>query len=386
MSSYLLTGGTGVIGSALVPVLLEDPATRVTLIVRARDEAHLGERKRGLLSYWGLQPEDEARLRFLAGDVVAPRMGLSGKDYDLLTSEVTNVIHCAGNVNLKQPLEVARGNACGGVTTVLDFSQRALISGNLRKVDVTSTVGVAGRMEGIVEERRFTEPRRFRNTYEAAKAEAENLLWDAIDRGVPVTIHRPSMVVGDSRTGKVSRFQVFYYLADFLSGARTKGILPALGEKALDIIPVDVVSRAIALSANDDATAGSVFHLCSGPEKMLLLAELSTRVRAELVAHGHRVPRLRYVSPRVAGALARAASACTRGAFQKRISTLPHFLSYLREDQAFSALQTRNLLYGQGSEVPTPQSYLTPVLHHFNAFGTQRVCDERHDQQKTPDP
>ena len=56
------------------------------------------------------------------------------------------------------------------------------------------------------------EVRTFHNTYEQAKAEAEEYLYPFMaDERLPITIHRPSMVVGDSMTGKAISFQVFYH-------------------------------------------------------------------------------------------------------------------------------------------------------------------------------
>ncbi len=72
----------------------------------------------------------------------------------------------------------------------------------------------------------------FHNTYEHAKFEAEQWLLQKMEAGFPATIFRPSMVVGDTQTGKIIRFQVFYFLAAFLTGQRTAGILPRLRRRS----------------------------------------------------------------------------------------------------------------------------------------------------------
>ncbi|RIK75039.1 MAG: hypothetical protein DCC67_15800 [Planctomycetota bacterium] len=264
-NDVLLTGGTGVVGAALVPELAAKKQDVVIhLLVRARDESDLARRADELHGYWRScgQPIDPGRTRFYRGDVTQPRLGLDDRDYAALSACVTHVIHSAGNVRLNESLADARRSAVDSARHIVEFARRGLQQGVLGKVDALSTIGVAGRLRGIVPERRLTERRSFRNTYEAAKAEAEELLWREIDAGMPLTIHRPSMVVGDSRTGRAIRPQVFRYLADFLSGRRTGGFLrPSagrLGVCARDGGPrVAPVQRPGAGTAAGGAFAGS---------------------------------------------------------------------------------------------------------------------------------
>jgi nucleoside-diphosphate-sugar epimerase len=70
----------------------------------------------------------------------------------------------------------------------------------LEKVEFVSTVGVGGH-RAVVPETWLTEPRAFHNTYEQAKAEAEaeESIRGEVERGLPLTVHRPSMVVGAGR-------------------------------------------------------------------------------------------------------------------------------------------------------------------------------------------
>ena len=52
MACVLVTGATGVIGSELVPLLLERPDCRVRLILRAKSQDHLRSRLAELAAYW----------------------------------------------------------------------------------------------------------------------------------------------------------------------------------------------------------------------------------------------------------------------------------------------------------------------------------------------
>jgi thioester reductase-like protein len=104
--------------------------------------------------------------------------------------------------------EEAHRSSVSTTIQALAFAARA----PLKKFEYISTVGVGGKMNGPLPEKRLTIPREFHNTYESSKAAAEDLVWAAAEGGLPVTVHRPSMVVGDSRTGRVRGFQIFYHL------------------------------------------------------------------------------------------------------------------------------------------------------------------------------
>ena len=366
MRDVLLTGGTGVIGSALVPRLLECADVRLTLLLRAESESHLNDRGRELLHFCDVaESAVQERVRFVAGDVCKPNLGLAPEAHNWLTRNLTAVIHSAGNVKLNQPLDIARKNACQPISEVLALARSCR---NLRKVDVVTTIGVAGRMPGVVPERRLTEQRQFHNTYEQAKAEAEDILWCAIDEGVPITIHRPSMVVGDSRTGKVASFQVFYYLTKFFRGENTWGLLPRLDGATLDIVPVDYVADAIALASKKGIGVGETWHLCSGPEFTLDLPALRHMLANWASCRGQGVRTTRELPRWCFRVGAKVAAAVTRGRVQRVLHGLPFFLEYMDIQQSFSNASTRSVLSASGIDLPSPANYLNTVLdYHWNS-------------------
>jgi thioester reductase-like protein len=370
MSCVLITGATGVIGSELVPLFLDSDDCRLRLIVRADSASHLQERTGELLAYWGRRPQDPAvagRVEVLAGDVGRPRLGLDDATYRRLTGEVTHVVHSAGNVKLSQSLEEARANAVGSAQRVVEFARSCQDRGLLQKLDVVSTMGVAGRMPGLVPERRLSEPREFHNTYEQAKAEAEELLFQELQTGLPVTIHRPSMVVGNSQTGRIRRFQVFYYLCEFLSGSTTRGIIVDTGEARLDIIPVDYVARAIHIASGQADSVGRVFHLCSGPKNAVRLADLAERLYELAVIRGEKALRLRRVPLRRFRRLLPWVGRMTRGKMRRMIQNLPFFLAYLDEQQMFDIVQTRAFLSARSVALAPPARYLEKLLDFYHA-------------------
>lgn len=366
MTVYFVTGATGVVGSAIVDHLLRHSDCRLRLLIRARSAEELAERLQKLLTYWECDEHDaRARVSACAGDTSQPYLGLGEEAFGRLAHEVTHVVHSAGVVRMNLPLEDARAAAVGAARNMVALWQAGRAAGVLRKVEYISTVGVGGRMPGAVPERWIDTPRAFHNTYEQSKAEAEVEIRQAAQAGMPVTVHRPSMVVGDSATGRVISFQIFYHLAEFLSGRRTFGVFPDPGVTQLDVIPTDALARAIAWSSQTDATIGRILHLCSGPGRSPAIDQLRTRVRERFVQAGYRLPRALTVPP----AFFRAAIPVVRvfsGERERRaLSTLPIFLDYLAEAQAFSNDETIALLEHAGIDVPHPDAFLDVVIDRY---------------------
>jgi thioester reductase-like protein len=361
-----LTGATGTIGSALVPALLADNDASLCLLIRAPDDRALSERLEGMLAWWGMATGDPriSRIRALRGDIAQPGFALGDDAQARLADETTHIIHCAASVKLTMSLEEARATAVAPTRSVLELGRRCAASGGLRKMDLVSTVGVWGRSPGLMPERPLPEVSEFHNTYEAAKAEAERVVWSE-GAGLPVTVHRPSMVIGETVTGRVIHFQVFYHLCEFLSGTRTFGIMPALGSMRLDTVPVDWVAAAIRWSSDRPETAGRVFHLCSGPGASIALTALQERVRAEWAASGRRLPSLKRVNRRLLERLVPLIGALAGEKARRALRGLPPVLAYLAEDQAFSNAETSRLLGPAGMPVPPVDSYLGAVLQHY---------------------
>lgn len=212
MKHYFITGATGAIGGALVPVLLREPQARLTLLLRAASADEVNTRLQSLCRFWQPSIVDTSwreRLRALRGDVTLPDFGPAAADYRQLAGECTHIIHSAGNVRMNLPIEQARRSSVDSTRHIVALAHACA---RLEKVEFVSTVGVGGRTSGTVPEEWLSSARSFHNTYEQAKAEAEDIVRVEVEGGLPLTVHRPSMVVGDSSSGRIIHFQVFYHL------------------------------------------------------------------------------------------------------------------------------------------------------------------------------
>jgi thioester reductase-like protein len=365
MNNYFITGSTGVVGSAIVGELLAGDAVNLHLLIRAKDDAELSRRLGKMLQFWNVSPDSDVAKRIypLRGDVTLPQFGLSTDEYDHISQNSTHVIHSAAIVKMTLPLEEARHSAVTSVKSIIELAKISLNHGVLQKVDIVSTVGVAGITPGLIPEQPLLNVDKFHNTYEASKSEAERYVFKNRGR-LPVTLHRPSMVVGNSQTGKIIHFQVFYHLCEFLSGQHTHGLIPKTEGVFLDTIPVDYVARAIVYSSlHPKETSGELFHLCSGPILSIPISDLVGWVRDRL--RGSSSIKLRTVPSRLFR-LGLPIMSWFAGDREKRaLRNLPLFLDYMDFPQQFSNLRSAAFLQNAGIALPAFPEYLPAVLDFY---------------------
>ena len=377
MSRYFLTGGTGTVGSCVLQHLLEQRDCHIDLLVRADSDSGAELRKLHLLQ--SVIGDDGAkyasRVTAIRGDTQLPLFGMPRDHYERLVGVCTHLIHSAGLVRMNLPIEKARASAVGSAENIIHFARALKESGQLQKVEFVSTVGVGGYLKEVREDW-IENSRIFHNTYEQAKAEAEIRIREAIGEGLPITVHRPSMVVGDSRTGHTLHFQVFYFLLEFLSGARTHGVFPDVGSARLDIVPVDFVAEAIVRSSESAATIGKVLHLCAGPLDAVPIRQLQAMVHDQLTARGERVYKTRYIARPVFRGLVRGLRLFVDAKTRAALGTLPIFLDYLDTEQSFDNVRSMAWLKQEGIAISRTGDYLPRVLQfYFSAKRPSRPRD-----------
>ncbi|MCD6728314.1 MAG: SDR family oxidoreductase [Solirubrobacteraceae bacterium] len=228
---------------------------RVLCAIRARNDAHAGERLDETLRRLWRSPPARARrqLRAVACDLEAGPMTLAGLD------EVTHVLHAAAAIGFEQSIEQARSANVGGTRAVLGLARRAP---RLQRVVHVSTAYVAGTWEGSFAEDDLDVGQGFRNTYERSKLEAELLVREAA-RDLPVVVARPSIVMGESRTGWTTSFNVLYPLLR----AYRRGLVarvPADPDGYVDIVTGDYVADGLVHLLLDAPTADGAYNLVSG--------------------------------------------------------------------------------------------------------------------------
>lgn len=252
----LLTGATGFLGAYLLDALLRGGAERVICLARAGDDREAVSRVRDNLGRFGLwRPEFAARIEGLAGDLTAQRLGLDAGRFDALAGELGLICHNGGAVSFAQPYERLRPANVGGTLEVLRLAGRA----RPVPVHVVSTLGVfmneAWRGKTVTEVDQPDDPDGLHGGYNHSKWVADRVARLARERGLPLAVHRPARVTGDSRTGRSVREDHFSRLLTTFAQA---GMVPDLPHSE-DLAPVDYVAGAIAHLALS-GRHGSDFH------------------------------------------------------------------------------------------------------------------------------
>jgi thioester reductase-like protein len=205
-------------------------------------------------------PHTLDRVSLVEGDITAPGLGIDPANHDVL-EQVTEVWHLAAIYDLAVAEGIARRVNVEGTARVLEFCQSRPQFSRLQYV---STCYVSGSYEGEFTEDSLDEGQTFLNHYESTKFEAEALVRKAMADGLPATIYRPGIVVGDSRTGQTQKYDGPYFLAAFMQKQLKLAVVPAVG--AIDHVRVSLVPRDFVIDAMDqlsvlDRSIGQTFAL-----------------------------------------------------------------------------------------------------------------------------
>ena len=264
----LVTGATGFLGVRLVHELLEkNPDATLALLIRDRTGQSGQQRADGFVL-----PEARPRVRVYSGDVSHPNLGLDTSAWQQLAAETTRVIHSAATVRFDHTIEEARQINVEGTRRVLDFAAAAR---GLRSMAYVGTAYVAGERSNLIREDELSIGQRYRNTYEQTKSEAEALVRSRLD-SLPGVILRPSIIVGDSRTGVTSSFKMMYWPLKIYARGLWRTV-PGYPDAVLDIVPVDFVASAVARAVFDETALGSTLHLCAGPRGSATIEQVARR-------------------------------------------------------------------------------------------------------------
>ena len=361
--TILITGATGNIGAAVVGRVLEEwPEARMVLIIRATSDSEA--RLRVERARVALDPEAgldllRARTTVMAGDITRPRLGLNPMEWRRLAEETTHIIHSAASTKFGAPLDEARLTNVTGTAHVIEFARKAYRAGRLEHLVHVSTAYVCGDRAGLIGENDPPADTEFSNSYERSKWEAERLVRAAMDE-LPVSLVRPSVVVGDSRTGRTVTFTGIYPPLRLICDGRLKAI-PCLPEARLDVVPLDYVAAAIVqLVRMPERACGRTFHLTAGEQSSLPAAEI---VRRAAAFFGKRASGGTARQPQIVSSEGNPAvgSACQNGHHRDPFSL---FCPYLSVHRSFDRTNTDSLLAPLGIRPPALSEYFDTILTH----------------------
>jgi long-chain acyl-CoA synthetase len=273
----LLTGASGFIGTQIARYLLEEEETSILALVRANNDS---EARRKLEREWydwsELTNAIGSRIEVLCGDVCLPNLGLSEESHGGISQRVTHIIHTAADWRLVSIEELRKTNV-QGTANVIEFAKKAHKHHGLERFSHISTAYVAGGRTGLVPEDALTDEFGFFTGYEQSKFEGE-LLVQALKTELPISVFRPSMVVGDSQTGAIKTFNTFYFPLRLYLIGKTR-VLPVKSSLRINIVPVDYVAKSLVKLSFDSKAKGLTFHLVAPYESLPTLSSLLNYVQ-----------------------------------------------------------------------------------------------------------
>jgi thioester reductase-like protein len=255
-STVFLTGFPGFIAGRLLRRLAAEEGYNFVLLVQPA-LLELAKTEIAEIANATFRAKDDFQI--LPGDITKPDLGLLPPHLELVRSQTNVIFHLAALYDLAVKRELAVNVNLNGTKHVNDLARSMK---NLSHYHYVSTCYVAGKRTGHIFEQELQHEAGFRNHYEESKYLAE-IEVDSLKGELPVTIHRPSVVCGDSKTGETAKFDGIYYLVNYLLRWPAGLSLLNIGNKdvSLNLVPVDFVVDALAALATEKQAIGKTLQI-----------------------------------------------------------------------------------------------------------------------------
>jgi thioester reductase-like protein len=289
----LLTGCTGLLGQYLLRDLLLE-GIPLAVLIRSRKDEPASERLEQVIGYWEAElGRPLARPICLEGDITITGLGLTRQAQMWLRRHVGAVLHNAASLAFfgKDRAQDPWLSNLTGTSRVLEVCRQA----ELGEMHYVSTAYVCGERSGVIREDELDLGQQFRNDYENCKFEAEKLVraTNFLDR---VTVYRPAIIVGDSRTGYTTTYHGLYsylYFAWMCASAMRRDPnlwsnqrvrLNLTGDERRNLVPVDWVSAVTTHVMTHPELHGRTYQLT--PVQPVTSREILTAVQRAFNLHG----------------------------------------------------------------------------------------------------
>ncbi|MCX7927310.1 MAG: SDR family oxidoreductase [Candidatus Omnitrophica bacterium] len=256
--TVFLTGGTGLVGSYLLKILLEH-GHRVFVLARSKQEKSAEERVIEVLNFWDAAVclRYKKNLFVLEGDITDENLGFDAKRTKLLTDEVEEIFHTAAITDFSWPLDRIRKVNVDGTSRLFNFACELK---KLRKINHISTIYICGDYKGYFKETNLDVGQKFNSSYEQSKFEAEKLVEEFRKKGLWIDVFRPPIIIGETQTGKVLTFDRALYQAVRLWNLEMFDFYPTKENFYLYVVCVDELSKGIYCISSKTSKSNINYH------------------------------------------------------------------------------------------------------------------------------
>ena len=348
--SIFLTGFPGFLGATLLE-RIHERTDRVDCLIQSRYREQAEQRAREIVG-----PNWVETIALHEGDITEPDLGLAPETRATLTARTRQVFHLAAVYDLGVDADLAEAVNVDGTEHVLTF---ATDCPDLDRFQYVSTCYVSGRHDGVFGPDDLHVDQSFSNHYERTKFHAEQAVQREMVRGLPTTIYRPAIVVGDSQTGETEKYDGPYGLLRFLLRQPRVAVLPRFlgaSRHEVNLVPRDFVVDAIAYLSDQSESVDTVYQLCDPhPPTVSQVTKLFAR------ATDRRVIRVPSSSRVVEQALRRVPG--LQGATAVDPDTVPYFT----HPTSYVCPNTRRALADTDIGCPPLASYVETLVAYLRA-------------------
>ncbi len=302
--NIILTGGTGFLGGFLGYEFLKR-GYHVIFLARDQRSNDAADRIKTVLK--AVDPNFEkctsGSYEVWKGDVTEQHLGQNKNILEKWKGKIDEVWHSAAVLHFRDTYEtITESININGTLNVLYTTNFLAV----KRFHHISTAYVSGKCPGKALEIHDTHEYDFRNPYERTKYDAEQEVRKKSEQyGLETTIYRPSVIVGNSKTGKSLSFTGIYNIAKIfllikrilkhkikLETEKLKKVgiyfendhyyfplkFPCLKESTINVVPIDYVVDTILKLADTKNSIGQIFHVTNpNPPKIFDLLQVGCK-------------------------------------------------------------------------------------------------------------
>ena len=364
--SLFITGGTGMVGKALIPLFLRESDLDIYILVHK-----LGSdlQKETLLenAFRLTKTEIEKfleRVYLLSGDITEQDLGIEKQARQKLEKKVNYIIHAAATTRFDLLIEEARKINVEGTRHVISLAKKC---DKLERFGFISTAYVSGKRKGTIYENERAHECGFVNTYEQTKYEAEELI-ETIKPYIPATIYRLSTILGDSQTGKVDHFTAPHQSLRIMY-LGLASMIPGTPDYSVDLIASDYTALTLFKLFLSHFKSNQTFHLVGGRAKSYSLQELINESYRYLGEFDPDWKMRDYPKPIIASEEAfelflKSVNEADNPLLRGVVSALGHFAHQLNYPKEFDITNLKSYLPDYEKNLPDVRQYYPKIVEY----------------------